>query len=192
MKGPLVPPTLGEINSLMKSTSSRAALAVALIAPLLTVAQMKPDQSHVNKTPMETVESNKEVIRTLYAEVLNQKKFSLVDELVADDYVSLRGGKGPAGFLKGVKPVTDAFPDAEWTLEAIVAEGNSVMVKQTLKGTHKNQFQNIAPTGKVIQNDGFARYELKDGKIVRHEVLTDRLTFLQQLGVLPDDPLSSN
>ena len=176
----------------MKSISALAALAVALIAPLLTVAQMKSNQSHVNKTTMETVESNKEVIRTLYMEVLNQKKFNLVDELVADDYVSIRGDKGPAGFVKGVKPVTDAFPDAEWTLEAIVAEGNIVMVKQTLKGTHKNQFQNIAPTGKVIQNDGFARYELKDGKIVAHEVLTDRLSFLQQLEVLTERSLSSN
>jgi hypothetical protein len=80
-----------------------------------------------------------------------------------------------------------AFPDARWTLTEIVAEGNKVFVKQNVEGTHQEQFQNIAATGRSISNEGTAIYELKDGKIISHQIQTDRLGFLQQLGVLLND-----
>ncbi|HET9486301.1 MAG TPA: ester cyclase, partial [Chryseosolibacter sp.] len=51
----------------------------------------------------------------------------------------------------------------------------------------QGQFQNIAPTGRSISNEGTAIYELKDGKIVSHQIQTDRLGFLQQLGILPNE-----
>ncbi|MDQ2657844.1 MAG: ester cyclase, partial [Bacteroidota bacterium] len=118
---------------------------------------------------METVlKTNKEVIRTLYEGVLNQRKFDLVDKIVSEDYISVQSERGIEAFKRSLKTVIDAFPDAKWTLEAIVAEGNTVMVRQTLTGKHKNKFQNIPPTGQTISNEGFAQYELIDGKIVRH------------------------
>ena len=61
------------------------------------------------------------------------------------------------------------------------------MIKWTIQGTHTGQFQYIAPTGKKVSSTGIGIYTLKDGKINATQVLTDRLGFLQELGVLPAD-----
>jgi steroid delta-isomerase-like uncharacterized protein len=130
---------------------------------------------------------NKKVIGNLYENVLNNREFELLDSLVSKDYKNTQGEKGIEAFKKGIVAITKAFPDAKWTVTEIVAEGNKVFVKQHVKGTHKEQFQNIAATGRSISNEGTAIYEFKEGKIISHQIQTDRLGFLQQLGVLPND-----
>jgi len=139
---------------------------------------------------METaVKTNKKVIRDLYEVVLNQRKLDLIDEFVSENYTNDQGERGIKAFRKTVAGVIAAFPDAQWKLENILAEGNSVVVRQTLTGTHQNPFQNIPATGKSFSNEGYAFYELSEGKIVRSHIPTDRLGFLQQIGVLPENPL---
>ncbi len=135
-----------------------------------------------------TVSINKAVIRNLYENILNNRKFELIDRIVSADYTNAQGEKGIEVFKKGIIAITKAFPDARWTLTEIVAEGNKVFVKQKVEGTHKEQFQNIAATNRSISNEGAGIYEFKDGKIISHQIQTDRLSFLQQLGVLPSDP----
>jgi hypothetical protein len=56
-----------------------------------------------------------------------------------------------------------------------------------LEGTNTGVFQSVKPTGKKVVNEGMAIFELKNGKIVSHRVLNDRLGFQQSLGVLPQD-----
>lgn len=170
----------------MKPILKSTVVIIAMTAAYNSLSQPESNRSRKKTMDMETsVEMNKQVIRKLYEVVLNQKTFDIASDIVADDYKNAAGEHGPEAFLKGLKSVVAAFPDARWTPESVVAEGNTVIVKQTLTGTHKSQFQNIPATGRTILNDGFALYELSEGKIIRHEVLTDRLTFLQQLGVLP-------
>jgi predicted ester cyclase len=138
------------------------------------------------KSQMETSpDKNKEAIRNLYENILNKRQFEQLDNLISKDYVNLKGDKGVEGFKKQIPELIKAFPDAQWTLTAIVAEGNKVFVKQRMQGTHKGAFQHIAPTNKFIINEGTGFYEFKDGKIIYHEIQTDRLGFLQQLGVIP-------
>lgn len=132
-------------------------------------------------------QKNKEVIRQLYDNVLNNRKFQLAGEIVSPNYTSPSGEKGVVAFTKGMIMVTNALPDAHWTLSEIVAEGNKVIVRQKLTGTHQGYFQDIPPTNRSISNSGFVVYEFENGKIVHHDIQTDRLSFLQQVGVLPND-----
>lgn len=118
---------------------------------------------------------NKETVRYLYEEILNKRKPEELDNLVVE----------PNGFKKQVAALITAFPDAKWTITEIIAEGNKVMVKQKLQGTQTGAFQYIAPTNKTITTEGTAFYEFKDGKIIHYDIQTDRLGFLQQLGVVP-------
>lgn len=135
-----------------------------------------------------TLNTNKEVIRNLYEKILNHRKFELINSVVSEDYTNIQEEKGIEAFKKGIIAITTAFPDARWTLTDMVAEGNKVFVKQIVQGTHKEQFQHIAPTNRQITNEGVAIYEFKDRKIISHQIQTDRLGFLQQLGVLPSEP----
>jgi hypothetical protein len=61
------------------------------------------------------------------------------------------------------------------------------MVASSWQAVQTGQYQHLAVTGKTIKNYGIAIYELKDGRIISTNVLTDRLGFLQQMGAVPAD-----
>jgi predicted ester cyclase len=75
-----------------------------------------------------------------------------------------------------------AFPDAHRTLEELLAEGDKVVVRRTLRGTHHGEFLGLAPTGKAIVTRGISIYRLADGQLVEHWVNYDVLGLHQQLG----------
>ena len=129
--------------------------------------------------------SNRENIHFLYDSIFNKKQFEKLSKIISPEYTNPSGGKGIDGFQKSIFELLKAFPDAQWKVEEIIADGNKVVVKQKFTGTQKNQFQNIQPTQNTVSVDGIAIYEFVNGKIIRSQVQTDRLGFLQQLGVLP-------
>ena len=78
-----------------------------------------------------------------------------------------------------------AFPDLHHTVEDQVAEGDTVVTRMTLRGTHHGEFRGIAPTGKpiVVSLIGIDRFE--NGKFAEQWSQLDTLGLLQQLGVIP-------
>ena len=134
------------------------------------------------------ISSNEEVIvQKLYAQALNKRDFNLFKTFIADEFVGIRGLKGAAGFEEPVKILINAFPDIQWNIKEIVSDDHRVAVRWIWEGTHTGQFQQFETTGKTVSNEGVGIYEFKDGKIVDAKILTDRLDFLQQLGVVPYD-----
>ena len=134
-----------------------------------------------------TIEKNKTIVRTIFEQVLNKRKTELLKDLVDDEYTNPRGGKGHEGFLLAIQPLFNAFPDIAWTIEDIVAEGNTVMVRVIWRGTHQGQFTKYPASGKSITNEGMSVYKLKNGKVVSATAFPDRLAFFQQIGVVPAD-----
>ncbi|MCF6402256.1 ester cyclase [Chitinophaga filiformis] len=147
-------------------------LVSAMLLSQMTIAQVA-NKKEVNM-------QNKEVIRRLYDEAMNKRNTALLPELISAAY------DGP-DFKQVVTGLTDAFPDAQWIVKDVVAEGNKVVVFQQFQGTHRGTFQHIPATGRRVASDGVVAYELKDGKVIHSETLTNRLGFLQELGVLPRD-----
>jgi predicted ester cyclase len=172
----------------MKSISKTSfMLCGALLMGMLSFAQSK-NYSIIKSKKMDAVQNkNKEVIRNLYENVLNNRKLELLSSLIAEEYTSSRGIQKVDGFKQQIVELLQGFPDAQWQVDELLAEGNKVMVRQQLNGTHAGQFQNITATGKRISTKGIAIYELKDGMIINQQIQTDRFGFLQQLGVLPTD-----
>jgi predicted ester cyclase len=174
----------------MKSAFNGSCLVLAmLLIPGICGAQAINNHKNITKkeSAMSTIERNKEVIVKLYEQALNARNTALLQELIADDYTGAQGKKGAAAFEEPIAALIRAFPDAQWKVEELIGEGDKVIVRQQLQGTHTAQFQHIAATGKKVVNNGIAIYELKAGKIISGQVQTDRLGFLQELGVLPVD-----
>ena len=78
----------------------------------------------------------------------------------------------------------DGFPDIVCTLEEIIAEGDNVVYKTTLKGTHQGTLVGIPPTGKVIQVTDFTLIKVRDKKIVEWWYTCNFLAVMEQLGVM--------
>jgi predicted ester cyclase len=79
----------------------------------------------------------------------------------------------------------DAFSDLKRPVDALVAEGNTVVARWTSMGTHDGPFQGIPPTGKTVTTTGITIFRLEDGKIVEEWSESDMVGMLMQLGAFP-------
>ena len=142
---------------------------------------------HNLKQPNMETNQNKETVRRLYEECLNKKNYDLLETILDKDYVGPSGEKGIAGFEETLKPLIQAFPNIHWTIEDVVAEDDKVVIRWSWQGTNTGAFRNIPASGKIVTNNAINIYELKNGKIVKAWMQSDRLGFLLQLGVISSD-----
>jgi predicted ester cyclase len=141
-------------------------------------------------TIVQTDQENKAVVRRLYETVFNTGNFNLLKELISEEFTGANGQKGSAQLEEQIKALRNGFPDIKWTIEELVAEGDKVVARSSWKGTHTGPFRTYAITRKAITNTAMALYQLKNGKIVKIWLETDRLGFLQAIDVVPDNIVS--
>jgi steroid delta-isomerase-like uncharacterized protein len=136
-----------------------------------------------------TPENNKLIIRRFTDEFINTASETLAAELIAPNAAFHVPGmselRGPAGYLSIVGMMRGGFPDIQWTLEDMVAEGDKVAARFTFRGTHRGPFFGVPPTGKSIVGQSMAIYRLADGQIVEENGLPDMLGILRQIGAVP-------
>jgi len=77
----------------------------------------------------------------------------------------------------------NAFPDLNHTIDEIFAEGDMVSTRETVRGTHKGEFQGIPPTGKQFSMSAICLWRFKDGKLVEYRADGDMLGMMMQLGM---------
>ena len=129
-------------------------------------------------------------MRRFYEGVFGNGDITVADEFVAADIVDHNPAFPglPAG-LKGAKQVFSkvrmAFPDLRITVEDAVAEGDKVVSRVTMRGTHKGEFAGIAPTGKQATMEVIEIARIAGGKIVERWGLFDEASLMRQLGVVP-------
>ncbi len=112
-----------------------------------------------------------------------------VDELIAAHYVrhdpNAPEVRGPEAEKQLVTMYLTAFPDLHFTIEDLIAEGDTVVARLQVQGTHKGELLGIPPTDKGVTLTAIEIYRLADGKIVEQWVVVDTLGLLQQLGAIP-------
>ena len=138
---------------------------------------------------------NKAVIGKFVEEVLNQGRLERADELVALDFVELDPLPGQQPGREGLKQVIaafrTAFPDIDWVIEEMVAEGDKVFSRFTWNGTHRGEFFGVPATGKQITVKGAVIDRVLNGQMVDSRILMDGLGMMTQLGVVPQDKAST-
>ena len=136
-------------------------------------------------------DQNKNNVRRLFEEVWNKGHVPVADELFAPTYTHHDSstpdvGRGPESEKKRVALYRNAFPDIRLTIEDLTAEGETVVARWSCHGTHKGEFNGIAPTGKQIHMTGISIARFTNGKMTEGFVNWDALGLMQQLDVVPD------
>ncbi len=133
--------------------------------------------------------ADRAIISRIYEEVFNKGKLDQVDALIAAEYINHNpigpGGKsGIEGFKQTVRALRFAFPDLRFTVEQMIVNGDQVVARTTMQGTHKNSFMGIDPTDKKVTVSGFDIYRIADGVVRERWGTLDGLTLMQQMDVL--------
>ena len=135
------------------------------------------------------IEQNKAVIRRVIEEGLNQKNADVLDELYADDFVNHDAPPGFPNDREGLKQIFtafgNAFPDLRVSIDDLVGEGEKVVLRCTVRGTHKGQLMDMEPTGNKVEFPFIGIVRFANGKGVERWGVTDTMSMMQQLGVIP-------
>ena len=134
-------------------------------------------------------EQNKATFLRYADEVFRAGNIDAVDAYIAPDFIShnLPPGQaqGPEGIKNALRGLHSAFPDLEATLDDLLAEGDKVAARYTVRGIHAGTFLGIAGTGKRVTVAAIGIYRFAEGQFVESWVQMDTLGLLQQLGVVP-------
>lgn len=133
----------------------------------------------------EIVAENKELVRRFYKEVYVDWNMALVEEVVSPQFTSHDwpegGPTGPRAFRDYYDDLRSTVPDARYEVDDLIAEGDRVVVRWRLFGTHKGDFRGIAPTGRPITLKGIAIYRVDGGKLMERWVVSDLYGVLEQI-----------
>jgi steroid delta-isomerase-like uncharacterized protein len=137
-----------------------------------------------------STEDNKALARRFYEEGWNKGNLAIFDELLAPNHVLHDPGfpepvHGLEAFKQYYTTYSTAFPGNQITVEAYIAEGDTVVSRWTARGSHKGDLMGIPPTGKQVTVAGITINRIANGKIAEDWSNYDMLGMLQQLGVVP-------
>ena len=151
-------------------------LASSLVAPIFAA----PD-------PQLNIEQNKAVARKLFEVALNQDNWAVYNEIHSKNFIAHAGRNSAdlAGDLQYAKAWRQAFPDGQYSIDRVIAEGDFVVVQFTGRGTNTGPWHGMPATGKPVEIPGIGIYRIVEGKIVEEWVEYNMLSIYKQLGLAP-------
>jgi predicted ester cyclase len=93
--------------------------------------------------------------------------------------------QGRKGFKRLVTTWRAAFPDMSETVSQLLTDGDWVVARFTLRGTHRGDFYGIPATNKMVEAHGIDLLRFRDGLIAEWIYCEDALGVFAQLGSLP-------
>ena len=137
-----------------------------------------------------SAEENREIVRRFWG-VWEEGNLGLVDELVAPDYVNHSPGmpnqpEGPEGVKAVVSMFRAGMPNLRVVIEDMIAEGDKVMMRYKIEGTHEGELFGVPPTGRRVSIESITVERVSGGKIREHWRVTDTLDMMQQLGAISE------
>ncbi len=118
-----------------------------------------------------SIEENKAIVRRYFEEGLNRQKLAIVYELLGPDFINHSPRLDTVGREEtalDLERIFTAFPDWHTVIEDIVAEGDKVVVRRSISGTHSGDVPGIPmpPTGKRVTFAAWDMYRVAGGMML--------------------------
>ena len=137
-------------------------------------------------------EENKAVVRKFVEEVQTKGNLDAIEELLSADFKDNSPGPGVPPTREGIRmfftAMRSGLPDMKATIHEQIAEGDKVVTRKTLTGTHQGVLMGVPPTGKTINLEVIDIVRVANGKLVEHWHQVDAMGVMQQLGMIPTQP----
>jgi steroid delta-isomerase-like uncharacterized protein len=138
-----------------------------------------------------TAKANKALVRRWFEEVWNKGRAEAIDEMFAADGIAHGLSddaenplRGPADFKPFHETFRGAFPDIEVIVEDMIAEGDKVAARCSVRGKHTGDHLGVAASNAPVDFTGVSIVRIKDGKIVEAWNNFDFMRMNQQIGVM--------
>jgi predicted ester cyclase len=136
-----------------------------------------------------STEANKAIVRRLVEEGVNQGNLAALDEIIAEDVMLNEVVLGRERFKAFIVQRRGSFPDWHITVEDWIAEGDKVVIREAIDGTHQGVLETaigpLPPTGHHATWTGIQIWRIDGGRVALWWGLVDDVRILQQLGAWP-------
>ncbi|WAZ23303.1 ester cyclase [Streptomyces cinnabarinus] len=139
----------------------------------------------------------RELMDRLTEAVTGEPDLKALAELFAEDAVAFTpdGGEvtGRDNIVDYWRQMTDAVPDGTFVPEHAYETGDTAIDEGWFSGTNSGPIalpdgETLPATGKAVRIRGVDLATVRDGRIVSYRLYFDQMDFLDQLGLLPDEP----
>jgi steroid delta-isomerase-like uncharacterized protein len=135
-----------------------------------------------------SIEENKALVHT-FADQINARDLEAALTLFGPNHLEHAAYPGMPAGVEAVRAFFSmlfaGFPDAQTTILDTIAEGDKVVLRASIEGTHTGPFLGIPPTGRRAKWSFIDIHRIAGGKIVEHWFETDQMNLMQQLGLVP-------
>jgi len=138
------------------------------------------------------MKTNEEIFKILIEEGFSKGNVSVFDTYSSPNFVEHQYGFFPPnveGVKKAINSLHYSFPDFSLTIDDMIFSGSNVWGRMTGRGTHKNKFGPLFPTGKTFEITVIDIMRFESGKLIEHWGVPDRLALMEQLGMKPPPKL---
>jgi len=132
-------------------------------------------------------EQNKALVKRAM-EALSKGDLDTIKELMAPEFVRYSPSttidiRSLEELVEVVKMIHGGLPDINISIEQSYAEGDTVISRYIMRGTHLGEFQGMPATGNKLETSGILIFRIKNGKVVEIREEFDSVGFMQQLGM---------
>jgi steroid delta-isomerase-like uncharacterized protein len=136
-----------------------------------------------------SAEQNKSIVRRWVEEGWNKRNSALIDQLFTPNFYQHETGPESVNSSETLKPFVagylSAFPDLQFTIEDLIAEGDKVVWRFKATGNNTGPFMGGPATGKPVTVTGTITFRLENSRMAEAWLNLDVLGLLQQLGIIP-------
>jgi steroid delta-isomerase-like uncharacterized protein len=134
-----------------------------------------------------SAEENKDLARRSWEMLVNQQNPDAIDELYTPNFVWHEPDEdiqGPEEARRFLGMYLSAFPDMHVSVEDEIAEGDKVVTRWTIRGTHRGELMGMAPRDEQVEIKGITIHRIEGGRIAEEWERYDNLSVMQQLGAI--------
>jgi steroid delta-isomerase-like uncharacterized protein len=114
-----------------------------------------------------------------------------VDELVDPNMKSRNpmpiDSTGSEGVKKVFRTLHEAFPDLHISVEDLIAEGDKVVARERITGTHRGSYLGLPATGRRVAYNEITVSRFENGRVVEAWAVVDAMSLMGQLGSVPTE-----
>ena len=131
---------------------------------------------------------NEQLFRIFIEDGFSKGDTTVFEKYASIDFVEHQYGFNPPnaeGVKNAINSLHYSFPDFSLIIEDMITYEDKVWGRMTGRGTHKKQFGPLPPTNKKFEITVIDIMRFKEGKLIEHWGVPDRLALMEQLGMKP-------
>lgn len=169
-------------------------IAVVVFASLQIPGSVLLPAARQQSTPCpEPSPAELEALAVAYIDAFNTGDMEALDALLAPDYIqeaALGRDQDRELHKERVQLTRTGFPDLVYTIDDMMVDGDLVLIRHTMRGTHDGEYAGLTPTGTRVEVSGIHINRVECGQIAQSWNEGDGLGLYQQLGLVPEIDVS--